>query len=131
MVAKHPSTKIFKALMHVSRLEILEILRQGEQCVCHIEAALGYRQAYVSQQLMVLREAGLVEDRRDGARIFYRVIEPEVFTLVDVANKISGVKPIQVKRIQGADCPCPKCNPGNEITEDKNLIAEGMQQVNA
>ena len=59
------------------------MLRDGEQCVCHLEAVLGCRQAYISQHLMVLREAGLVEDRRDGARIFYRVIKPEVFDLVE------------------------------------------------
>jgi DNA-binding transcriptional ArsR family regulator len=43
------SAKLFKTLMHPARLEILEILREGEHCVCHIEAALGYRQAYISQ----------------------------------------------------------------------------------
>jgi DNA-binding transcriptional ArsR family regulator len=127
MATKHPSTKIYKALMHTSRLEILEILRQGEQCVCHIEATLGYRQSYVSQQLMVLREAGLVEDRRDGARIFYRVIKPEIFTLVEMANKISGAKAIHVKQIQAANCPCPKCNPGDASTNN-NIFAEGMQK---
>jgi len=60
------SAGLFKTLMHPARLEILEILRDGEHCVCHIEAVLGYRQAYISQQLSVLREAGLVQDRRDG-----------------------------------------------------------------
>jgi DNA-binding transcriptional ArsR family regulator len=54
--------KLFKALMHPARLAILNVLRTGEACVCHMEAALGYRQAYLSQQLMVLRDAGLVDD---------------------------------------------------------------------
>lgn len=108
--------------MHPARLSILEILRDGEQCVCHIETVLGCRQAYISQHLMVLREAGLVEDRRDGARIFYRVSKPEVFELVEYANKLSGVTPIQVKRTKLLDCPCPKCNPtadgGNSIEQE-------------
>ncbi|MFZ2096001.1 MAG: metalloregulator ArsR/SmtB family transcription factor [Anaerolineales bacterium] len=102
--------KLFKALMHPARLSILEILRDGEQCVCHLEAVMGFRQAYISQHLMVLREAGLVEDRRDGARIFYRVIKPEVFDLVDNAYKISGVKSISVGKRKVDNCPCPKCN---------------------
>ncbi len=46
------SANIIKTLMHPTRLSILEILRDGEQCVCHIEAVLGQRQAYISQHLM-------------------------------------------------------------------------------
>jgi DNA-binding transcriptional ArsR family regulator len=101
---------VFKALMHPARLSILEILRDGEQCVCHLEAVLGYRQAYISQHLMVLREAGLVEDRRDGPRIYYRVQTPEVYSLIDVANKVSGTKPKLRPNKKAVECPCPKCN---------------------
>jgi DNA-binding transcriptional ArsR family regulator len=111
MNRKNPTTNIFKALMHPTRLSILEILRAGEACVCHIEAVLGYRQAYISQQLTVLRDAGLVEDRRDGTRIYYRVIKPQVFDLVDQASRLNGANPIQVPRERLADCPCPMCNP--------------------
>ncbi len=117
------TTNIFKALMHPTRLAILEILRDGEQCVCHIEAVLGYRQAYISQHLMVLREAGLVEDRRDGARIYYQVIKPEVFALVDHAGKLSGEKLIKTSSAGPENCPCPKCNPGKNAGDTKELDA--------
>jgi DNA-binding transcriptional ArsR family regulator len=106
-----PPANIFKALMHPARLTILETLRNGEQCVCHLEAVMGCRQAYISQHLMFLREVGLVEDRRDGTRIFYRVIKPEVFDLVDAAIQMTGMKPIQKIYSKVANCPCPKCNP--------------------
>jgi len=109
--------------MHPSRLTILEILRDGEQCVCHLEAVLGCRQAYISQHLMVLREAGLVEDRRDGARIYYRVIKPEVFDLVEAAIRLGGVEVLQVSHFKVKVCPCPKCNPssaGNGIKAETN-----------
>jgi DNA-binding transcriptional ArsR family regulator len=56
----------FKALAHPVRLQILDMLRRGEACVCHMETALDKRQAYISQQLMVLRDAGLVDARKDG-----------------------------------------------------------------
>jgi ArsR family transcriptional regulator len=115
-----PPANLFKALMHPARLSILEILRDGEQCVCHLEAVLGCRQAYISQHLMFLREAGLVEDRRDGTRIFYRVIRPEVFNLVDAAMQMSGMKPIQNKNIKVDNCPCPKCNP----VSNENIAVE-------
>lgn len=106
------TTDLFRALMHPTRLAILDLLRQGEQCVCHLEAHLGKRQAYISQQLMVLREAGLVEDQRDGLNIFYRVTNPQVFTVIDTARAMLGVTVDThlVWRPQGG-CPCPKCRP--------------------
>ena len=113
------SANIFKALMHPTRLSILEILRDGEQCVCHMEAVLGQRQAYISQHLMVLREAGLVEDRRDGSRIYYRVIKPKVFELVDEASKMSGNKPGKVILGRVENCPCPKCSPDKNVIETR------------
>jgi DNA-binding transcriptional ArsR family regulator len=101
------SANLFKTLMHPARLEILEALRDGEHCVCHIETALGYRQAYISQQLSVLREAGLVQDRRDGWNIYYRVAQLRVFDVLDAAQAATGAKP---QRRKAAACPCPQCN---------------------
>ena len=101
--------KLFKALMHPARLAILDVLRTGEACVCHIEAALGYRQAYLSQQLMVLREAGLVEDQREGWNIYYRVIKPDVFNVIDAAHQALGeTKRLSVPAIIPS-CSCPHC----------------------
>lgn len=115
-----PPTNLFKALMHPARLSILEILRDGEQCVCHLEAVLGCRQAYISQHLMFLREAGLVEDRRDGNRIYYRVIKPEVYDLIDAAIQMTGMKSAHRKYIRVDNCPCPKCNP----VSNENIAVE-------
>ena len=106
--------KLFKALMHPVRLEILDILREDEACVCHLEAALGYRQAYISQHLSVLRDAGLVQDRRNGWNIYYRVIKPEVFELIEKAEQVIGETSFEQKhkaRSKKKPCPCPKCNP--------------------
>jgi ArsR family transcriptional regulator len=108
--------KLFKALMHPARLAILEILRNGDECVCHLEAALGYRQAYISQHLMILREAELVEDRRDGWNIYYRVVKPEIFPLIDTVSELIG-KTARLSLTQSRarvivpNCPCPKCHP--------------------
>ncbi len=122
-------TRLFKVLMHPARLEILEILRQGEECVCHMEAALGYRQAYISQHLMVMREAGLVDDRRDGWNIFYRVTEPRVFALVDQARAIVGAPARPAKpRQRSSECPCPKCAAGknNEAAPVRSPVEVGV-----
>jgi DNA-binding transcriptional ArsR family regulator len=115
----------FKALGHPARLAILDALRNGEQCVCHLERGLGMRQAYLSQQLAVLKEAGLVQDRRVGWNMYYRVIRPEVFDLIQRAGfpasrpeKIS-VRPRRARALK-ADCPCPKCSPQDEDNPQKS-----------
>ena len=65
---------LFKACGHPVRLQILEVLlRDGEACVCHLEAHLGQRQAAISQHLAKLRQVGLVTDRRDGWNVYYSV----------------------------------------------------------
>lgn len=81
---------LFRVLAHPKRLAILEALRGTECCVCEIEEALDLRQAYVSQQLTVLREAGLVCYRKDGWNVYYRVARPEVYTLLEIATLIHG-----------------------------------------
>lgn len=106
--------KIFKALMHPARLEILEVLRTGEECVCHMEAVLGYRQAYISQHLTVLREAGLVEDRRDGWNIYYQVAKPEIYRVLDAVKEMSGISVSESPRRTAAACPCPRCRKDGE-----------------
>ncbi len=110
----------FKALAHPARLAILDALRGGEQCVCHLERALGMRQAYLSQQLAVLKEAGLVQDRRDGWNMYYRVIRPDVFKLMESAGGPAsrpGRASDRPRRARAAvaDCPCPKCSPQDGI----------------
>jgi DNA-binding transcriptional ArsR family regulator len=102
--------QMLKVLTHPARLAILNILRDGEHCVCHMEAYLGYRQAYISQQLMVLREAGLIQDRREGWNVYYRVAEPRVFAVLSAVEQI--VAPEAGHRQPVVACPCPKCNSG-------------------
>jgi len=66
------ATNLFHLLSHPARLRILDELRRDEACVCHLQAVLGRPQAYVSQQLRVLREAEVVVDRKDGLLVYYR-----------------------------------------------------------
>ncbi len=100
-----------KAIAHPTRLAILEILREGEHCVCHMEAMLGIRQASISQQLMILREAGLVDVRRDGLNVFYHVVRPQIFGLVDATYAASGKRrPALAHKHGQASCSCPKCS---------------------
>jgi ArsR family transcriptional regulator len=65
--------KIAKALAHPSRLIILEALEDREVCVCDLTDLIGSDQSTVSKHLAILKQAGLVEDRREGVMAFYRV----------------------------------------------------------
>ena len=115
-LSKNPPTKIsrlLKAISQPSRLKILLAIGSGEACVCHLEAALDQRQVYISQQLIALRKAGLVTDRRDGRFIFYRLSDPSLIDLVHQAARIAGVSEEELKANTPAlilfDCACPNC----------------------
>ena len=112
---------LFKILAHPVRLSILEILRESEQCVCHMEAMLDLRQAYISQHLMVLREAGVLADRRDGWNIYYRVIKPEVFAVLDATAALTGSH-VKIKHQHAnKECPCPKCNTDGQVIPSRDI----------
>lgn len=102
-------SKVLKVLAHPERLRLLNALRAGEECVCHLTTLLHHRQAYVSQQLMCLRRAGLIEDRKEGLRVYYRIKDPRVFEVLDAANVLAGVKHGTRQAQALADCPCPRC----------------------
>jgi len=68
-----PVTRLFKALADETRVRIVALLAHGELCVCHIEAVLAQPQPTVSRHLAVLRGAGLVEMRREGLWVLYRL----------------------------------------------------------
>ncbi len=101
-------TQVFKILTHPARIAILNILRDGEHCVCHMEAHLGYRQSYISQQLAVLREAGLIQDRRDGWNIFYRVTNPNIYAVLDAVQNFTG-RSVESSDGRVVSCICPHC----------------------
>ena len=64
---------LFHALSDETRLAALELLRDGERCVCDLQDALGAAQSRLSFHLKVLRDAGLVIDRKDGRWMYYRI----------------------------------------------------------
>lgn len=105
---------LLKALSHPVRLQIVALLRHDEACVCHLQAVLGRRQPYISQQLMTLREAGLVEDRRDGAIVNYRLVCVEIepvlgWVQAELARQGLAVPIMEPPPLPVDDCPCPKC----------------------
>ncbi len=86
--------RIAKAMGHPSRLMILDALQQGEQCVCELTRLVGADQSTVSKHLAVLKQVGLVADRRAGAMIYYR---PRVTCLGGFWNCIESVLKENIK----------------------------------
>ena len=78
--------KIFNALSDPARLEIIEFLREGEKCVCEIIPHVNLIQPLVSRHLKILKDCGLVKDRKDGNRRLYSVTDPRIFEVVDAAT---------------------------------------------
>jgi DNA-binding transcriptional ArsR family regulator len=80
--------ELFKALGHPVRIRILELLRAGELTVSDLQEPLGIEMSSVSQQLALLRARQLVTGRREGTSVYYRVVDPQVFDLLDVARAV-------------------------------------------
>lgn len=106
-------SRIFKAVSTPARLQILMAIGTGEACVCHLEALLDLRQAYISQQLMEMRDAGLVDTRRDGRYIFYRLTEPELIDLLLQMSNLFEIPTGEIKALLNTtpipQCCCPDC----------------------
>lgn len=83
--------EFFKALAHPLRIRILELLRAGPLSVTQIQEATGAPSSSVSQQLAVLRSRNILATERRGTTIIYRVPDPELFELLDVARSIFNI----------------------------------------
>ncbi|HEY3181935.1 MAG TPA: metalloregulator ArsR/SmtB family transcription factor [Gaiellaceae bacterium] len=79
---------LFRVLGHPARVRILELLRDGERSVGALQAALGLDSGGTSQHLAALRRIGLVESRREGTSVYYRVADERVFELLETGRGI-------------------------------------------
>lgn len=81
---------LFRVLGHPARVRILELLQDGERSVGSLQADLGLDSGGTSQHLATLRGIGVVETRRQGTSVFYRVDDSQVFALLAAARSIIG-----------------------------------------
>ncbi len=80
--------EFFKTLGHPARIRILELLAEGEQSVTELMPTLGLESSHLSQQLAVLRRAGLVAARKQGNNVIYSMTSPDMAELLQVARKV-------------------------------------------
>jgi ArsR family transcriptional regulator len=99
-------TEFFKALAHPLRIRLLELLRPGPMSVGQLQQAIGVPASSISQQLAVLRGRNIVVTERRGTTVIYRVRDPELFELLDVARRLFNAHledAIDMLRLVGAE----------------------------
>jgi len=110
--------RILRSISQPARIRILLAIGEGEACVCHMEAILGYRQAYISQHLMELRKVGIVDDRREGRYIYYRLHDLRMLDLIRLAERLVGLTAEETQALTLATpkmpCGCPTCEAKSE-----------------
>lgn len=79
---------VLKAVAHPIRLRIIELLRGGEMCVGDIFVALGIKQSITSQHLNMMRDKQILTCRKDGAKVYYRIQNPNVIKLLQCMQEI-------------------------------------------
>ena len=84
------TARLFHALSDETRLSVVEMLQDGERCVCELQAELGAAQSRLSFHLKVLKDAGLVNDRKEGRWVHYS-LDPDTFA--ELQEAIVGLKP--------------------------------------
>lgn len=103
------------AIAPPQRVAILLAIGKGEACVCHLEAALGLRQAYISQHLMALRKADILQDRREGRYVYYRLKNASLLDLITSSASLSGFSAESISSLINTQvypsCECPHCVP--------------------
>jgi len=122
------TSSVLSVLGNPFRVRLALALAQQEACVCHLEAQLKKRQAYISQHLMALREAGLVDTRRDGKYMYYRLANPAVVKLIWQAAFLAGVSPDEMPDLERKEpldkCCCPHCE--EDDTQTLRVLKESQ-----
>ena len=80
--------ELFRALAHPARIRVLEVLSESERSVGELVPLVGIEASHLSQQLGVLRRAGVVTTRREGSSVIYAIRDPELIELLAVAKRV-------------------------------------------
>jgi DNA-binding transcriptional ArsR family regulator len=85
---------ILKAMAQPTRLKILELLRDGERCICEIVPAINGEQSNISRHISLMQKSNLVTTRKDGVRVMVKVRDPKIF---DILDRVSQILKEQIK----------------------------------
>lgn len=79
---------IFKAMAHPTRVHIVKLLKDGPLCVCDILPQLESEQSNTSQHLAILRNQGILDNKKDGSMVIYKIKSPEVLQMIELAESV-------------------------------------------
>jgi ArsR family transcriptional regulator len=85
---------ILKAMAQSTRLRILELLRDGEKCICEIIPAINGEQSNISRHISLMQKSRLVSTRKDGVKVIVKIRDPRIFEILD---KVSLVLKTQIQ----------------------------------
>lgn len=91
--------RVVKAMAHPSRLLMIDELAKGERCVCELQKLVGADITTVSKHLALMKKAGIVEDRRQGLWVYYRLKTPCILRFFDCIDVV----------VDASVAECPKC----------------------
>jgi ArsR family transcriptional regulator, arsenate/arsenite/antimonite-responsive transcriptional repressor len=98
------AARLFHALSDETRLGVVEMLRDGERCVCELQDELDAAQSRLSFHLIVLKDAGVVTDRKDGRWVHY-ALNPAIFA--ELRDVVGDLKPARrALNVRNADGCC-------------------------
>jgi ArsR family transcriptional regulator len=80
---------IFKALSNPTRIKILELVKNGEKCICEIIPETERSQPTISQHIKILRNAQLIKQRKEGTNIWISTLNKEIFSIIDNTRRIT------------------------------------------
>jgi DNA-binding transcriptional ArsR family regulator len=86
--------EVLKVLAQPTRLKILELLRNGERCICEIVPAINGEQSNISKHISLMQKCHLITTRKDGVKVMVNVKDPRVFEILD---KVSAILKNQMK----------------------------------
>ena len=97
------TARLFHALSDETRIAIFEMLRHGERCVCELQDELDAAQSRLSFHLKVLKDAGLLNDRKEGRWVYYSI---DAEALAELASVVGDLKPQRVVLSRGKQACC-------------------------
>lgn len=96
------AARLFHAVSDETRLAVIHMLRHGERCVCELQDVLGAAQSRLSFHLKVLKDAGMVSDRKEGRWVYYSLNPDGIAELEDAAAKLKPPRrALRVRRASG------------------------------
>ncbi|MEX2105913.1 MAG: metalloregulator ArsR/SmtB family transcription factor [Solirubrobacterales bacterium] len=110
--------EFFRTLGHPARVGVLELLKDGEMTVGDLQAELGIDSSGASQHLSAMRRQGILEARKEGTSVFYRVRDPRIFQMLESARQVIGSHLEEANALLG-ELGGPASNPSSTTAKSR------------